>query len=279
MRRLLAAAALAVCLGTPAGASSDESAAPAPSPVASPAAAPADGGADLAVLLEAGDAAMRRLDPAAAAVSYEQAAELAPGSYDAVSKAAFALRDAGEALKAKRDKAAEGYFERASARAKALLARFPDRAEAHYLVASTSGQLALYRGAREKVRLSREIEKEAKAAIALDPTDGRPHVVLGVYYREVANANAFTKMLAKTLLGGLPDGTNEDALRELTKAIELDANDLYATYELARTYRILDRRDEERAALEKVLALPVTAERDARLKKQAADRLAELGTR
>jgi tetratricopeptide (TPR) repeat protein len=239
----------------------------------------AESDADVQALLASGDAAMRGLDPAAAAVPYEQAALLAPDSYEAVSKAAFALRDAGEALKAKGDKAAEGYFERASTRAKALLARFPDRAEAHYLVASTSGQLALYRGAREKVRLSREIEKEAKAAVALDPADARPHAVLGVYYREVANANGFTKLLARTLLGGLPDGTNEDAVRELTKATQLDPNDLYAAYELARTYRIMDRRDEERAALEKVLALPVTAERDPRLKKQAEDRIAELGTR
>ncbi|HEX7125933.1 MAG TPA: hypothetical protein VF406_09155 [Thermodesulfobacteriota bacterium] len=269
MRRFLAAAALAACLGAPAVARPAESGAP----------APADGSPDVAALLEAGDAAMRRFDPVAAAASYEQAAELAPESYDAVSKAAFALRDAGDALKARGDEAAEGYFERASARAKALLAHFPDRAEAHYLVASTSGQLALYRGAREKVRLSREIEKEAKAAIALDPTDGRPHAVLGIYYREVANANPFTKMLARTLLGGLPDGTNEDALRELGKAVELDPNDLFATYELARTYRIMDRRDEERAALEKVLALPVATERDARLRRQAEARLAELGAR
>lgn len=269
MRRLLAAATLAACLGAP-------TIAP---PAASGAPSAAAGDPDVAALLEAGDAAVRRLDPVAAAAAYERAAELAPDDYDAVSKAAFALRDAGEALAARGDEAAEDYFARASARAKALLARFPDRAEAHYLVASTSGQLALYRGPREKVRLAREIEREAKAAIALDPTDGRPHAVLGVYYREVANANALTRMLARTLLGGLPEGTNEDALRELRRAVELDPNDLFATYELARTYRIMDRRDEERAVLEKVLALPVATERDARLRRQAEARLAELGAR
>lgn len=229
--------------------------------------------------LARGADAMKALDSARAAVAYEQAVALAPESYEALRGAALALRDAGEELKVKGDKAAEDLFERASARAKALLERYPDKAEAHYLVASTSGQLALYRGAREKVRLSREIEREAKAAIGLDPTDGRPHAVLGVYYREVANANAFTKMLARTLLGGLPDGTNEDAVRELSKAVELDPRDVYATYELARTYQIMKKRDEEVAALRRVLDLPVRFQRDARLKTQAEARLAALGAR
>lgn len=227
--------------------------------------------------LARGDDAMRAFDSARAAEAYEKAAELAPESYEALRGAALALRDAGEELKVTGDKGAEALFERASARAKALLARFPGKAEAHYLVASTSGQLALYRGAREKVRLSREIERQAKAAIALDPTDGRPHAVLGVYYREVANANAFTKMLAKTLLGGLPDGTNEDAVRELSKAIQLDPQDVYATYELARTYEIMKKKDEEAAALRQVLDLPARFQRDARLKTRAQARLAALG--
>lgn len=261
MRALVGAVAAALCLGAAAGATAAE-----PSP-------------EVAALLAAGDAAMQALDTAKAAEAYEKAADLAPERYDAAARATLALRDAGDELKARGDKAAEGYFERASARAKDLLARFPDRAEAHYLAASTSGQLALYRGAREKVRLSREIEREAKAAIALDPSDGRPHAVLGVYYREVANANGFTKMLAKTLLGGLPDGTNEDSVRELRRAVEIDPKDLYATFELARTYRVMKKADEEKAALHAVLELPVRFQRDPRLKTQAEARLAAIEAR
>ncbi len=261
----LSQALLGAASPSPAGAQSDGAS---PSGAASPSAH-----------IEAGDVAMRGFDPAKAAAEYEQALHLSPDSYEALVKATHALRDAGEALKIQGSKEAEGYFERANARAKALLQRYPDRAEAHYYVASTSGQLALFRGAREKVRLSREIEKEAKAAIALDPADGRPHAVLGVYYREVANANGFTKMLARTLLGGLPDGTNEDAVRELTKAVELNPNDLYATFELARTYQILEEPEEEKAALRTVLALPERNQRDPRLKEQAAERLRALGQR
>jgi tetratricopeptide (TPR) repeat protein len=100
-----------------------------------------------------------------------------------------------------------------------------------------------------------------------------------VYYREVANANAFTKMLARTFLGGLPDGTNEDAERELLEAVELDPADVYAAYELARTYRLLERADREAEYLERVVALPARAQRDPRLKAEAAGRLAELRAR
>lgn len=261
-------------------------------PVASAGAAPAEtggaaGAADPASLppeaaghLEAGDVAFRAFDSVTAAAEYRKAAELAPESYEALAKATLATRDAGEHFKVEGNKdQAERYFEQARALAQEMLRRYPDRGESHYFAASTAGQLALFRGARAKVRLSREIAREAKAAIVLDPADGRPHAVLGVYYREVANANAFTKMLAKTLLGGLPDGTNEDAERELLRAVELNPSDVHATYELAETYRVMKRPEREQEYLKKVVELPATAQRDPRLKAKAAERLAALGAR
>jgi hypothetical protein len=226
--------------------------------------------------LLAGDAAFRAFDSPKAAAEYEKARELAPDDYRALAMATLATRDAGEEFKVQGKKDAERYFERALALAQEMLRRYPDRAEAHYYVASTSGQLALYRGGREKVRLSREVEQHAKAAIALDPNDARPHGTLGVYYREVANASPFLKLIARNLLGGLPNGTNEDAERELRRAIELDAGDVWATYELARTYEVMDKRDLETEALKKVVALPARFQRDARLKRQATERLAAL---
>jgi tetratricopeptide (TPR) repeat protein len=231
---------------------------------------------DAAAHLAAGDAAFRAFDSAKAAAEYEKAHELAPDDYRALAMATLATRDAGEEFKVQGKKEAERYFERALALAQEMLRRYPDRAEAHYYVASTSGQLALYRGAREKVRLSREVEQYAKSAIALDPNDARPHGTLGVYYREVANASPFLKVIARNLLGGLPNGTNEDAERELRRALELDAGDVWATYELARTYEVMDKRDLEAEALKKVVALPARFQRDARLKRQAAERLAAL---
>jgi tetratricopeptide (TPR) repeat protein len=234
---------------------------------------------EAAALVEAGDAAMRALDPKRAAEEYERAVALAPDAYEVRAKATLALRDAGEQLKVERARDAERALERAYESAQELLRRHPDRAEAHYYVASTSGQLALFRGGREKVRLSRDVERHAKRAIALDPSDARPHAVLGVYYREVANASAFLKMIARTLLGGLPNGTNEDAERELRSAVGLDPADVWATYELARTYEVMKRRDAEVDALRKVLALPARAQRDARLRAEAERRLAALGAR
>jgi tetratricopeptide (TPR) repeat protein len=228
---------------------------------------------DARVFIEKGDEYVRAFENVKAVAEYEQAHRLAPESYEALVKLSRACRDAGEQLKAQGSKDAERYFEQGVRYAEALKQSFPDRAEPYYYAATNYGHLALYRGGKAKVRLSREIEKNAKKAIEVDPAFVPPYVTLGVFYREVANANAFMKAIAKTILGGLPDGTNEDSERMLRKAIELAPADVYAHFELASTYEKMKRKDRAVEELKKVLDLPATAHRDARLKAEARKKL------
>lgn len=234
---------------------------------------------DASVFVERGDAYARRFENAKAVAEYEQAHQAAPDRYEPLAKLALACRDAGEQLRAEGSKEADPYFERGARYAEALKQRFPDRAEPYYYAATNYGHLAKSRGARERVRLSREIEKNAKKAIELDPAFAPPYLTLGVYYREVAAASGLEKAIAKVLLGGLPDGTNEDSERMLLKAIELAPADVYAHFELAGTYEKMKRTDRAVEELKTVLELPAATHRDARLKGEAQKRLEALAGR
>lgn len=163
-----------------------------------------------------------------------QRAELAadPQSWPARVGLIRNLVDAGDLLDSD---ASKPLFAEAMERSVALAAAHPDSAEGHYLVALSTGQMALFVGGKDKVRMSREIKTSIDRAIALDPGHAKAHVVRGVYYRELATLNLALRLFAKVFFGGLPPGSLEDSVADLELALALDPADLSARYNLART--------------------------------------------
>ncbi|MDY6853978.1 MAG: tetratricopeptide repeat protein [Thermodesulfobacteriota bacterium] len=197
---------------------------------------------------------------------YEKAYAICPDNYEVLLKLARTCNDIGEDLNSKSSKE---YYVKAVGYAKPLQEKYPDKAESHYYLAVSQGNLALFKGGREKVKLSRKIEKNAKKAIEIDPEFFGPYIVLGMYYREVANSNWFSKSFAKTFFGGLPDGTNRDSERMLLKAIELDPRNIYARHELAKTYIKMGRKDQAIQYLKEVIELPRYDHQDLQKKAEA----------
>ena len=220
--------------------------------------------------IEKGDKYYSKFDNLEAIREYEKAYQLSPNGFDVLSKLANAYNDYGEDLKDSNSDGAETYFEDAIKYAEILKNKFPARAESYFLVASAYGNLALYKGGRDKVRLARNLEKYAKKAIEIDPTFAPAYVVLGIYYRETATLNVVEKTFATAFLGGIPVGSLNDSIRVLLKAEELSPNSIYPHFELAETYEKLN--DEDKAIVEyrKVLELPVSDHQD-NMKKQKAD--------
>ena len=225
---------------------------------------------DFNYYIEQGDKYYRKFDNLDAIREYKKAYQLSPNGFDVLSKLANAYNDYGEDLKDSNSDGAETYFEDAIKYAEILKNKFPARAESYFLVASAYGNLALYKGGRDKVRLARNLEKYAKKAIEIDPTFAPSYVVLGIYYRETATLNVVEKTFATAFLGGLPVGSLNDSVRVLLKAEELSPNSIYPHFELAETYEKLN--DEDKAIVEyrKVLELPVSDHQD-NMKKQKAD--------
>ena len=230
---------------------------------------------DYQTFVKKGDEYYQKFDNANALKEYEQAYQLAPNEFDVLVKLIRAYNDVAEDLDSKESQ--KLYFEKAAEYAELLAEKFPGKAETHYWLSMCYGNLALFRGGREKVKLSRTVEENAKKTIELDPNHAGAYVVLGVYYKELANLNRFLKVFAKAFFGGLPDGTNEDAIQALQKAIELNTSYLvYAYVQLGETYEKMKKKDKAIEQYQIALTLPVVDHMDDAWKTRAEKRLKKL---
>ncbi len=219
-----------------------------------------------------GDEYYQRFDNLKALAEYQKAYNITSENYEVIMKLTRAYSDIGEDLNSRES---EAYFKKAVDYAEILAKKFPDKAEAYFYLSATYGNLALFKSGKEKVSFARDIEKNAKKAIELDPKFPKPYAVLGVYYREVANINWFLKKLAKTMFGGLPEATNEDSEKMLLKSIDLNPS-VYAYYELAKTYEVMKEKDKSINCLKRALELPVADHQDRMKKTDAKNMLDKL---
>jgi tetratricopeptide (TPR) repeat protein len=133
----------------------------------------------------------------------------------------------------------------------------PDSAAGHLELAVALGRQALKEGPKTQLSLSREIKSEVDRALALDPGQGRAWHVLALWNRKLASLNFLERTIARTVLGGVPEGASMDnAVADLQKAVELEPEYVNHRLELGRTLMQLKRREEARRELERAVALP-----------------------
>ena len=217
---------------------------------------------ELDSLIEKGDKYYYDFSNLSALKEYTKAYGLDPENFEVLMKITRAYNDVGEDYKEQGSAGAEGYFIKAFEYSEIMKEMFPEKAESYFYLAATRGNLALFKGGKEKVKLGRDVEKYARKAIELKPDYGEPHVALGVYYREVANLNWFLKKFVKAFFGGLPDGTNEDSLKMLMKAEQLLPQNVYVQFELGKTYKEIGNEYKMKEYFNKALKLPNTDHRD-----------------
>ncbi len=222
-------------------------------------------------LLHKGNQAYQQFDNRTALRYYRQAYRLNKNSYQILMKLTAAYNNCGEEAADKQ--VAEHYFLQAIKYARLLVAKYPKRAEAYFYLAITNGNLSLYRSGRGKAEAGRNIEKYAKKAIELDPDYSPGYTVLGIYYREVANLSWFTRAIAKTLGGGLPNGTMAMSERMLRIAVRKDPHTIYPLYQLAVTLEMRKKYREALAAYRKVLQLSLKDHQDAEKKRIAKKKI------
>lgn len=173
----------------------------------------------------------------------------------------------------------EERLEEAIALARRAVSAGPDVARAHATLAASLGLYGRLVGTRyriarapEVIELAREVRVEARRAIALDPHDFAPYVILGMWHRELATVHPVAKTVARTFLGGYPDVSLETSAAYLEAAVELAPRDVTARLELAKTYREMDRMAEFRREIQAALALPASERLD-RLEQEKARRM------
>ncbi len=223
-----------------------------------------------------GDSLKDKWDHAGSVAAYTKALEINPNHYEALWKAGDQLTEVADKLPAKEKTLKEANFLKASELCKKAIQINPKGWEAHFRLSVALGRLALFRGGKEKINLSKAIKAQADTAVALNPNADLAYHVLGRWHQNLANLSGFLRFFAKVLYGGVPPGSNEEAVAMFKKAIELDPNHIEHYLELARTYQFMGKKDLMREPLEKVLALPAKDEDDPTFKKEAQEMLAKL---
>jgi Flp pilus assembly protein TadD len=138
-------------------------------------------------------------------------------------------------------------YRRAEALARRAVSVRSDDAEAHFHLARAVGRVALSHGPRDRVKFGKEVRELALEALRLDPNHPGALHVMGMWHAEVRRLPGIARFFARSFLGGQIFGSAswDEAVRYLSKAVEVDPQRLAHHLDLARIYR--DRGDREQA--------------------------------
>jgi tetratricopeptide (TPR) repeat protein len=149
--------------------------------------------------------------------------------------------------------------------------------EGHTWLAASLGYLALHESVGKQIALSQELYREATRAIELNPRNDAAYSILGSFYRALGNVSWVQRSLAALFLGSVPRGGYPEAESALKAAIRLAPEVMRHHYEIAVLYIDMEREEEARAPLRKVLSLSVRTAIDRPRQAKARALLDQLG--
>ncbi len=242
---------------------------------------PGSAGGQPGPALARGDSLMAALDTARAIEAYRQGLAESPDDSVLLWRAARALSNRTAETPGREGD--EPLHQQAVALARRAVAAGPDVARTHTTLATALGRYGNWlahecriRCAGRVVDMGKEAYRATRRAIALDPYDPAPFIVLGIYHRDLSTVPLVVKVIAKTFLGGYPPVSLEASARNLERAVRLDPGDVTAHLELARTNAEIGREDDARAQLRAALASPTREQLDVVEKEEARRLLATL---
>jgi hypothetical protein len=123
----------------------------------------------------------------------------------------------------------------------------PDRPEGHFWIAANMGALAESFGIRQGLKYRGDIKRELLIVLKLDPAfqAGSADRALGRWYYKVP---------------GFFGGSKKKSEEHLRKSLAYDADSTASLFFLAETLAALDRRDDARAVLDRLAAVPLDPE-------------------
>jgi tetratricopeptide (TPR) repeat protein len=204
--------------------------------------------------IEQGDSLDRKFKSAEALAAYQQALAEKPDDADLLRKISKQYVEMVLDAPNRREQARLAQLGYDTALQAKKLA--PRDAEVRVTVAVSAGRLAFYSEPSKRLELSRVVQSEAAEAVQLKPRFALGWHVLGRWHYEIANLNPVLRVVAQTIYGRMPAGSNEEAIRYLAKAVELEPSNALFHAELGRAYLAAGRREEARRELEKSLTLP-----------------------
>lgn len=227
--------------------------------------------------LTKGDDYYKKFDLINAAKNYESAYKQNPNNYFVLERVTKIFNDLGENYYEIKDKDnSEQSFNKAVKYAEIFYSKFPDSAKVYTLIAMSYGNLALYKGGNEKIKLANKIRANAEKSIKLNPNDYLPYIVLGIYNREIASLSWFERTFANTFLGKVPEGSLKSAEQLMIKALKINPGIVTAMYQLSLVFQEMENEQKEIEWLKKTIDSPISDFRDEFAKRKAKERLNEL---
>lgn len=223
-----------------------------------------------------GDEAYSALRPVEAVAHYEAAIAEDSAGYDALWKASRSLADLAE-YEPDKEKRADMY-RRAERLARLAVAVNPSDAEAHFHLARAVGRVALSHGPKDRVKYGKVVREEALEALRLDPDHPGALHVMGMWHAEVRRLPGIARFFAKSFLGGqiLGSAKWDEAVRLLSRAVEVDPERLAHHLDLARIYRDIGQAEQARMHYQHVIDGAATDYNDEHYKAEAAAELAKV---
>jgi tetratricopeptide (TPR) repeat protein len=221
--------------------------------------------------IEQGDSLDRQFKSSEALAAYQKAAAQRPDDADLQRKIAKQYVEMVLDATSRSEKlrlATAGY--ETALKAKKLAPRDP---ETRVTVAIAAGRLAFYSDPRKRLQLSSVVRSEAAESIKLDPRFALGWHVLGRWHYEIANLNPVLRVVAEAVYGKMPPASNEDAIRHLQKAVDLQPDNALFRAELGRAYLAAGRKAEAGRELQKAISLPRRSRDDAAAQDRAQQAL------
>lgn len=218
-------------------------------------------GQELDRLIRNGDECFARQATDEALRYYNQAYPLSPRNNDVLLRLVRTNCDLGW-LHLRTDTSAQTYYLHAAAYAETLLSLNPNMPSAHFWMALTEGSLIPFHTVSEKIHIGKEVRFHAEKAIELDSTFALAYVILAVFERESSKLSWFERTIARVIFGADIHGSLPRSEELLEKSIHYDPTNSYAFYEMYWTRMALGKKDSAVESLKKVLALPVTSQRE-----------------
>lgn len=233
---------------------------------------------DYLSLITKGDEYYARFENLNALKLYEKAYILNKKDYEILFKLTRTYNDVGEEyVELKKRDEAEKYITKAIEYAELFKSEFPDSAAVYTYLAMSYGNVAMFRGGKEKVKLAQKIKLNLDISLNKNPRDFLPYIILGIYNRELASLSWIEKLFANTFFGELPEGSYEESERMFLKALKLEPGMIVATFQLSKTYRRMSREKEEIIMLKEVIRLSRRDFRDTFAINKSKKRLSDLG--
>lgn len=154
----------------------------------------------------------------------------------------------------------------------------PDSARGYQWLSIALGRQALLEGPRSRVRLAVAVRENALRALQIDSTAAGAHNVLGEWHAEIQRLGGLSRFAAERLLGAetFRLASWDEAVRHLTRAVELGPEVIIHRLALARVYLDLGQEAEAMTNLLRAVELPILQPTDPLLRREAEELLRRL---